>query len=287
MTNRRTLTVLTVLIALLGGAASVLGLVPFATEAPRSVVSARGAVVELDGRGLYAYDSLSFASQGRAQDVVTAAFAVPLLLISFHLYKKGSRRASIIYGGTVGYFLYTYASYAFIVTFNRLFPVYTALLSFSLFAFILILQDLARSDLAGIMAETFRRKTISLYLLIVGILIWLMWMGRLGPALISGGIPEGLDHYSTLGIQVLDLAIIVPASLMTAWLLWKKREWGYLLSGIIIMKALTLLLAIVAMIIGQKLAGVEMNPVEIVVFLAITAANSLFLVPVLRSVPKS
>jgi hypothetical protein len=42
--------------------------------------------------------------------------------------------------GALGYFLYTYASMAFLTAFNNLFLVYVALFSLSLFAFILALS---------------------------------------------------------------------------------------------------------------------------------------------------
>ena len=112
-----------------------------------------------------------------------------------------------------------------------------------------------------------------------------MWMGRIVPALISGSAPFGIDHYSTLGIQVMDLSIIIPLSVITSILLWQKKSWGYVLSGIVIFKALTLLLAILAMIIAEYVHGNPMNPVEVVIFLAIILGNLGFTALVFRAVP--
>jgi len=287
LTNAGRMNVLIPLIAVLALAASAGGLVLFETEAPPSLVSARGETVLLDGRGLYAYDSVSFASQGRAQDGVTLVAGVPLLLLSFYFYRKGSGRGSVIMTGTVGYLLYTYASYSFIVTFNPFFLVYTALFGLSLFAFILLMQDLARSDLAEKMAPRFPRMAVAPFLFAVGLLILLMWLGRILPALTTGGIPFGLEHYSTLGIQVLDLGIVVPLCFMTSLLLFRRKRWGYLLSVVVVMKALTLLLAILAMMLIQYLAGVDQNPGEMLVFILITAAEAGLLIPVIRSVPRT
>jgi hypothetical protein len=46
----------------------------------------------------------------------------------------------------------------------------------------------------------------------------------------------------------------------------KRKPFGYLLSSVIIMKGITMLTAITAMIIGQALSGVKMSFVEILMF---------------------
>lgn len=287
MKNKTTITILIIAIAFFAVIAAGGGLYLFPADAPESVLSSRGETVLLDGRGLYARDSVSFAAQGRAQDAVTLAVAIPALLISLVQFRRGSGRGSVILAGTAGYMLYSYASYSFIVTFNVFFLIYIALFSLSLFAFILILRELAESDLAEKMAVRFPRKTIGVYFTVIGTLIMLMWLSRIIPALVSNVAPIGLDHYSTLGIQVLDLGIIVPLCFIISVLLFRRRKWGVLLSGVVMMKAFTMLLAIIAMIIIQYVKGVEISPLETAVFLIITAAEFALLIPVIRSIPKS
>ena len=90
----------------------------------------------------YVRDSPSMGAQGVGQDLVDLFLAVPLLLISFFYLSRGSRLAILIYGGTVGYIMYSFIIYCFGVHFNQFFLLYCLTLSLSLFAFILLISEL-------------------------------------------------------------------------------------------------------------------------------------------------
>ena len=285
MKNRKILTAITIATVILSVIAASAGLFTGSEISKGSVLSVWGEDVALDGRGLYAKDSVSIATQARAQDLVTFLCGIPLLIISFVLYSRGNQKGALLYPGTMGYFLYTYAAYCFLSVFNMLFLVYTSLFSLCLFGFILALMNLEIESLAQKMAPRFHRKTISIYLFILGILLLFMWLGRIVPAMLNGTGPSGIDHYSTLPIQVLDLSLVVPLSVITSVLLWQKKAWGYILSGIVVFKALTLALAILAMIIAEYLNGVHMNPLEIVIFLTIIGVNLGITVLIVKAVP--
>jgi len=81
--------------------------------------------------GLYPEDVLAAAMRG--QDLATL-IALPLLMLALHRMKSGSPRATVVWIGLLGYLLYTYAGATFAYPFNRLFPLYVALFSFSVFA---------------------------------------------------------------------------------------------------------------------------------------------------------
>lgn len=58
--------------------------------------------------GTYERDAASMAAQGMGQDLVDLFLVVPLLLLSFIFFRRGSRVASLIYGGTILYILYAF-----------------------------------------------------------------------------------------------------------------------------------------------------------------------------------
>ena len=93
-----------------------------------------------------------------------------------------------------------------------------------------------------------------------------------------------LEHYNTLVIQALDLGIIVPVAVMSGMMIIKKKDFGYLLSSIIIIKGLTMLTAITAMLVGRMNAGVEVSIVELTVFPAINLIAIFCLVVMLRNI---
>jgi len=84
-------------------------------------------------------------------------------------------------------------------------------------------------------------------------------LGRIGPALLASLPPYGLESYTTLIIQALDLGLIMPTAFLSGILFWKQRPWGYLLASIVLVKGFTMLLAISAMVVNMILAGVQVS----------------------------
>jgi hypothetical protein len=112
----------------------------------------------------------------------------------------------------------------------------------------------------------------------------LAWSGRIVPALIAGSPPIGLESYTTLVIQALDLGIIVPVCVLTAILLGRQQPWGYALAAVVLVKGLTMGMALIAMILGQVMAGVQVGIVESVMFSGIAITALIFTVSMFRNV---
>jgi len=223
-----------------------------------------GKAVTLYGKGLYYKDSVSGASQAKAQDIVTIIIGIPLLVISLILSNKDSIKVKLLLTGTIGYFLYTYTSYSFLLIYNKFFLLYVALMSLSFFCFILNISSPELKELEKHFKPNFPKKYIGIFSIVIGIFVGLLWLGRILPSL--GKAPDELEHYTTLVIQAMDLGFMVPVALLSGILILKNRSLGYLLSSIIIIKGTTLLLAIVAMIIFMVFSGVNVSIIEIILF---------------------
>ena len=223
-----------------------------------------GETIKLHGKGLYYNDSVSMAAQARAQDLVTLIIGIPLLIISYILANKKSIKGKLMLTGIIGYFLYTYTSYSFLAMYNIFFLVYVALMSISLFAFIINIKSDDLKNLKKYFDEKLPRKYIGISNIIMGLCICLLWLGMLIP--IIGKNPPILEHYTTLPIQALDLGFIVPTAIISGILLIENKSLGYILTSIIIMKGVTLVLAIVMMLIFMNLAGIELAIVEVIMF---------------------
>ncbi len=273
MKTSKALIVLVVLIAALALVAAGVGVLWQGSGNPYPFTTLRGETVMIHGRGLYHYDTVSGAAQVIAGDVVTLFLGIPLLVVSLWLYTKRSLRGALLLAGTLGYFLYTYASIAFLAAFNALFLVYVALFSLSLFAFILSLMSIDVAALPARFSTRLPRRGISAVLFLIGAFLLLAWLGRIVPALLSGAPPFGLESYATLVIQALDLGLIVPLALLAGVLLLKERPFGYLLTAVALLKGLTMATAVSAMAIGQVLAGVPVSLAELVIFPGLALAN--------------
>lgn len=246
--------------------------------------SLRGELITIYGRGLYRHDSLSMAAQGKAQDTVTLLLGLPLLVTGIILARKGSLRGTLLLIGTLGYLLYTYTSLTFLAAYNQLFLLYVTLFSLCLFAFIFGLKNINPDIVKAQISDRFPRRGIALFMSIVAGFLILAWLGRIVPSLIADKPPFGLESYTTLVIQALDLGIIVPVSALTASLLWRKDPWGYTLAAVVLIKGFTMGAALIAMIIGQILAGIAVNMVEIIMFSGIAFTALIFTIMLFRNI---
>ena len=181
------------------------------TSAPYPFTTLRGETIMVRGHGLYSYDSISGAAQEVGQDVVTLIIGIPLLIAGLMLGRKGSLRGHLLLTGALGYFLYTYGAMSFLTAFNPFFLVYVALFSKSLFGFILALAGLDPEYVASRISSRFPRSAVIGYLLIAALFLTVAWLGLIVPSILTGSPPSGLDSYSTMVIQVLDLGVIVVA----------------------------------------------------------------------------
>lgn len=247
-------------------------------------ISLRGETVTIQGRGLYRYDSASYATQAIAQDAVTLILGIPLLITGIILYRKGSLRGQLLLTGTLAYMLYTYISYTFLSAYNEFFLLYVGLFSLCLFTFILAMKELNPEYIKQQISENIPRRGVAVFMMVIAGFLTLAWLGRIVPPLIAGTPPFGLESYTTLVIQALDLGIIVPVSILTAILLWKEQPWGYALSAVVLIKGLTMGAALIAMIIGLILAGVPVSPVEIIMFSGIALAALIFTLTLFRNI---
>ena len=262
---RTTITRLTIAIIFLATLCTVIGIFYSTDHGSKTHITVYGDPIETYGKGLYKNDSVSGASQMIAQDIVTLVLGIPLLIVAL-VWLQRSFRGLVLMTGTLGYLLYTYASYAFMATYNSLFLLYVLLMTGSLFGFILCIAWISRINHNECFVEKIPARFVGGFMLFIAATLCLMWLGRIIPSLLSGAAPEGLELYTTLVIQALDLGIIVPASIFAGVLTLRRRPLGYLVASILVMKGISMLTAISMMIFVMSLNGVSVSSVEMIVF---------------------
>ncbi|XMB66792.1 hypothetical protein RI065_10940 [Mycoplasmatota bacterium zrk1] len=264
--NKKILGSIVITIVILALFASLMGIFSSGGVGEFEYISIHGDKVSIYGKGIYKNDSYSYATQAIAQDIVTVLLGIPLLIISFLLYVKESFKGKLLLTGTMGYFLYTYVSYSFLSMYNSLFIIYVILMSLSFFAFVIMMMSFEIESIKEKFKKELPIKFISGFLIFLGIVLALMWLGRIAPSIFGSEAPEGIDHYNTLVIQAMDLGFIVPISLIAGILLINRRSMGYLLSAIILTKGITLFIAVSTMAIMMFTSGIDISTVELVVF---------------------
>jgi len=282
----RYINVLVLIIVGLSLAACIIGLFSSGGKGAYEFKSINNEVVTIYGEGIYKNDSISTVAQGKASDFVTLTLGLPLLIGSLYFINKGSFKGKLMLTGTIGYFLYTYMSYTFLWTYNPLFIVYVMIMSASLYAFILSFMSFEIEKVPAMFSDKLPTRFLGGFQLFVGFAIGMLWLGKIAPSILNDAIPLGLEHYTTLVIQGMDLGIIVPAAFLSGILIIKRKPFGYLLSSVIIIKGVTMLTCISAMIINMALKGVDMSLVEILVFPAFNLVAVICLILLLKNITK-
>jgi hypothetical protein len=243
----------------------------------------RGEQVTINARGLYYWDTVSSAAQMQANDLVTLALGLPLLAVSFRLTLRGSLRGRLLLTGTLGFILYTYISMCFGAAYNQLFLVYVALFGLSLYAFILSMLSFDLKALPAHFSEKLPRGWIAGLLFVAAAFLLLAWLGRIAAANAPGAIPA-LENVTSMFIQAMDLALIVPLCILAGVLLLRRSAWGFLLASVGVLKFLTIGLAVSLMGLNMARVGAAGSAVEWVVFSAITLAGLAMAVALLKNV---
>jgi hypothetical protein len=275
---------LVLLVAVLSGFAAGAGIFSSGGNGESVHRTIRGGQVTLYGQGVYRDDSVSMAAQAVAQDVVTLVIGIPMLLFALYLARRGLLKGRLLLAGILGYFLYTYASMSFLSMYNSLFLVYVFLMSASFFAFTLTFMSFDSMQLQRAIGGRFPSGIIGGFLIFIGTVIALMWLGRIAAPMREGTVPLGLDHYTTLVIQAMDLGFVVPVALLAGTLVLRKNAFGSLLASIVIVKGAALSISVSAMIVGMLRAGEQVSLVEIIIFPIITAGVILMLVILLGAI---
>ena len=269
-------------IIILAFAAALAGVLPGEGQ-PYSLTNFRGEAVTINAHGLYHWDTVSSAAQMQANDLVTLVLGLPLLVISAVLAQRGSLRGQLLLTGTLGFFLYTYITMCFGAAYNPFFLVYVALAGLSLFAFILSMMSFDLQTLPENFSESLPRSWIAGLLFFVAAFLTLAWLGRIAQTFAPGAVPA-LENTTSMFIQALDLAVIVPLCVLSGVLLLKRKPCGYLLASLGLTKFLTLGLAVSLMGLNMARAGVPVSAVEKVAFPVIAVANLIMVVALLNHV---
>ena len=197
-----------------------------------SFTAVRGETVQIWGQGWYRYDTPIGALGFKAGDLVTLFLAIPILMISFMLYRRGSMRGGLVLTGVLAYFLYNYISLGFGAAYNNLFLAYIIIFSASLFGLTLALLSFDIQALPAHFTEQLPRRGIGVFLMVSGITLSLIWLIlSILPALLQNKAPLEAYYYTTFMTGILDIGIVAPALILTGVLILRRAAFGYLLAA--------------------------------------------------------
>jgi hypothetical protein len=248
------------LIGFLALAASGAGLFWQGGKGPYPFTTLRGQTVEIYGRGVYQNDTVFYAAGFKGADAIVLFVGIPLLAYSFMRYRGGSLRGGFLLTGALSYFLYIGASLTFSAAFNRLFLVYTALFSTSLFALITALSSIDVQALPNRISPRLPHRGLAILLIVAGVGTLLLWLSELVGPILEGGTPANLGPYTTMFTHGLDSATITPATVLTGIYLLRRKPLGYLLAPPLLVLCILNGLNVLAATASQTMAGIIFPP---------------------------
>ena len=225
-------------------------------------------IMDLIYAPIFANETVSAKAQVIGQDIVNLVLAAPLLLYSLRLAKKGSFKARTINIGILAYLAYTFLSYCVIFKLNQGFLLYTAAFGVSFYATIIGLTGINLQKIEISVSPGVKKRT-PYALSIILLIIVLLWTPDIVNYYLNNQIPATLtlDNVHTLIIPFQDFSIVLPLTLITIWLLRKEEKLGYVLAPIVLVKALSIALAVIGMIVFMQIMGTPAVLGQIVVFL--------------------
>jgi hypothetical protein len=235
---------------------------------------------------LYRDNDLTTAAL-RGNDLVTLFIAVPLLLATAIRGKSGSDRIRLGWMGTLVYMLYNYIFYLYGASFNAMFLLYVALVVLSAYALIFGLAGFNAEKIAQQFSSKTPVRLIAGFMLFFGALLSLLWIGMSLSFIATGVVPLAItqtDHPTGV-VFATDLTILIPAFFLGAVWLWKRQAWGYVLSAMMLVKACTYGIAMIAMSVFAAKSDTGSDPFLLLwVFLTLGCIiSALFLFGAMKS----
>jgi hypothetical protein len=203
-----------------------------------------------------------------AQDAVAIVVALLLLGAVRHAW-RGSVRAVLLWAGCLGYFIYGYLLYTFDAAYTPLFPAYVAILGLSIFSLAGLLGGLDSQAIARRVSGGVPARALALVLAVPAAMVppWIAF-------LIQGtmaGEPAGINS-----VLVIDLSFVIPASLLSAYLLWRRRAWGFVFAGPMLVKMTTMGGALTLSALWAATRDVPLDPVlPVYAFMAVVGGAAL------------
>lgn len=274
-----------VLVALPAGTAAAIGITQRGSGATAEATSILGERYSYAIDGVYAHNAVRVVAEGVGWDAVTLFLAVPALLMAAVFVARGSLRARLAALGLFGYLAYQYLMYAMFWAVGPLFPLFVVLYPAALLGIAWIVGTLDTRALAAAVRPGFPRRTLAVFAAVMSAMLVVMWVPRIAAGIAGDPVGANLLGTPTLTVQALDLGLVVPLSLATAVLVWRRHRAGYVLGALFTVKAVTMAGAIVAMLVSAWMVEGTLEVVPFAIFGAVTAFAGVLAARVLLAVP--
>jgi hypothetical protein len=206
-------------------------------------------------RGLYDPNPATLPSF-LTQDVLSLLVAVPLLLGSMWTARRGSVRGLLLWMGALFYIAYAYSFSVISDRLPPLFLVYVAIISMSLYTLLYLLLS---TDADAVKARFDTSASTALaggFVALIALGLGSMWVLAIMGDVLSNTAPTRVQ----LVVWPLDLIVAFPALFWGGVYLWRRQPLGYVVGGVVLLKAAAEGLTLVVQTIATVLMGGPGDP---------------------------
>jgi hypothetical protein len=183
-------------------------------------------------RGFYRPDPATMPAL-LGQDALSLIVGLPLLLGSMILARRGSLGGLLLWMGALFYNAYSYAFYPLSPEFNALYLAYLAVVSASLYSLVYLLMSVDAEAVQARFSAHTPVRLIGGFMMVMALLLMLKWVSAIVATLADGTVPTRVQ----LVVWPLDLIIALPALFWGGLWLWRRQPLGYVVAGLLLLKA--------------------------------------------------
>src|SRR6202165_4676129 len=204
--------------------------------------------------------------------------AVLILGLGLSWSARGSVRGRLVAIGALGYLLYSFVTYAFLIVLNAATVLYIAVLAFGVWSFITGFGTVDEHQADDLTAGHLPRWLTGGFMIVIAALFALTWLRQIAGSVISGQLPAGLAAagWPMNPPYVLDLGLVIPIAVVAALRLLRNKPGGVrlavpFLTFVSLLSMSVSLMTIFMAIDGQPLA----MPLIAVFVVALTVSTAL------------
>ena len=190
-------------------------------------------------------------------DVLDLGLILPTLLVTTLLARRGSLGALLVWAGTLGYLCYNFPIYVFDVHFNAMFPAYCAVMGLSFYGLLGVREFLVPGEVAKTYSPGAPRRSIAAAFILLALLAGTHELQEIVLAIRAGQVPAGAAGAGqfTDPIHMLDLCFLLPALVIAAVLLLRRKDMGFTLAPVLSVVVILISIEVIAMIVAPVAKG--------------------------------
>jgi hypothetical protein len=195
------------------------------------------------------------------QDALNIIVALPALLGSMWLARRGSLIGLLLWPGALFYILYDYGYYVLGAPFNWFFLAYIGLMTVSAYAAVVVIASTNGEAVRDRLARAVPARLTGGVLMGLAILFTGLWAALTMSALVSGSPADPIVRT----VVTMDLTVQLPALFAGGVLLWRRTPLGYVVSAGLLLQAATYLIGLSAISVLQEvLLEAPFDPIAVI-----------------------